>query len=106
MPKSWANFAAHSAFALISSSATALHGSVASPLSSRANPDFLPRGTGHDNECAFLYGKAHEVCQRHQVPQEIRGSRGTCGLADLSWECFWTGLSHHLPLLDRRDVTL
>jgi hypothetical protein len=27
------------------------------PLSSRANPDFLPRGTGHGSVCAFLLRK-------------------------------------------------
>jgi hypothetical protein len=29
--------------------------------------------------------------RRHQVLQEIRGSRGICSSADLSWECFSTG---------------
>src|SRR5450631_4656422 len=39
-----------------------------------AYPDFLPRGAGQDRVCAFPQRKAHDVCQRHQHPQEIRGS--------------------------------
>jgi hypothetical protein len=37
-------------------------------------PDFLPRCTGQDRVCAFPQRKAHEVRQRHQASQEIRGS--------------------------------
>jgi hypothetical protein len=39
---------------------------------------------------AFVKGKQHEVRQRHQALQEIRGSRGICGSTDLSWRCFST----------------
>jgi hypothetical protein len=39
-----------------------------------AYPDFLPRRTGQGIVCAFLQGKTHDLCQRHQLPQEIRGS--------------------------------
>jgi hypothetical protein len=38
----------------------------------RAYPDFLPRSTGRDHVCAS--GKPHEIGQRHQSQQEIRGS--------------------------------
>jgi hypothetical protein len=52
------------------------HGDVALTvvISTEANPDFLLRGTGQGRVCAFLQGKAHKVCQRHQLQQEIRGS--------------------------------
>src|ERR1700722_8830016 len=40
----------------------------------RANPDFLPRSTGQSRVCAFLFKEAHEISQRHQTQQEIRGS--------------------------------
>jgi hypothetical protein len=43
-------------------------------LSSRPNPDFLPRIAGHSRVCCFRYGKQHGVRQRHQARQEIRGS--------------------------------
>ena len=50
--------------------------------------------------CApFSKEEAHEVRQRHEVLQEIRGSRGICSSADLSWKCFSTALS--LQLLSR-----
>jgi hypothetical protein len=39
-----------------------------------AYPDFLPRCAGRGRVCAFCKGKAHEVYQPQQVPQEIRGS--------------------------------
>jgi len=38
------------------------------------DPDFLPRGTGQDRVCAFLLRKGACGGQRHQPPQEIRGS--------------------------------
>jgi hypothetical protein len=36
--------------------ATAFHGTATLPfvISTEANPDFLPRGTGQDRVCAFL----------------------------------------------------
>jgi hypothetical protein len=40
----------------------------------KATPDFLPRCTRHIHLCAFPLRKAHELHQRHQTPQEIRGS--------------------------------
>jgi len=40
----------------------------------KAYPDFRPRSTRQGRVCAFLSGKAHDVCQRHQLLQEIRGS--------------------------------
>jgi hypothetical protein len=43
-------------------------------ISTGAYPDFLSRCAGQDRVCAFLLRKAHDVCQRHQHPQEIRGS--------------------------------
>ncbi len=43
-------------------------------FSTEANPDFLPRSTGNDRVCGFQQGKPHEVRQRHQDQQEIRGS--------------------------------
>jgi hypothetical protein len=43
-------------------------------ISTGAYPDFLPRCTGNDRVCGFQYGKPHEVHQRHQYQQEIRGS--------------------------------
>jgi hypothetical protein len=46
----------------------------ATELSSRPDPDFLPRIAGHSRVCCFRYGKQHEVRQRHQHLQEIRGS--------------------------------
>jgi hypothetical protein len=39
-----------------------------------AYPDFLPRSTGQAACAPFCKGKAHEVHQRHKLPQEIRGS--------------------------------
>ena len=39
-----------------------------------ANPDFLSRWTRQSRVCAFPQRKAHELHQRHQPPQEIRGS--------------------------------
>ena len=39
-----------------------------------ANPDFLPRSARQGRVCAFLLRKGAEVRQRHQGPQEIRGS--------------------------------
>src|SRR5271155_5184225 len=42
--------------------------------SPRPDPDFLPRIAGHSRVCCFRYGKQHEVRQRHQALQEIRGS--------------------------------
>jgi hypothetical protein len=38
------------------------------------DPVFLSRYTRQGSVCAFLYGKAHEFGQRHQAPQENRGS--------------------------------
>jgi len=35
-------------------------------------------------------GKPHELCGTHRPQQEIRGSRGICSSADLSWKCFST----------------
>jgi hypothetical protein len=61
-----------------------------SPLSSRAYPDFLLRGTKDDLVCGFHQGKPHELCGTHRTQQEIRGSRGICSSADLSWKCFST----------------
>src|ERR1700733_8870367 len=46
----------------------------AKELSSRPDPDFLPRIAGYSRVCCFRYGKQHEVRQRHQAQQEIRGS--------------------------------
>src|SRR3984885_6631159 len=45
-------------------------------ISPARNPDFLPHSAGRGRACAFQKGKAHEVCQSHQVPQEIRGRAG------------------------------
>ncbi len=50
------------------------------------DPDFLPRSAGHGGVCCLRQGRQHEVHQRHQVPQGIRGSGGTCGSADLPWK--------------------
>ncbi len=61
-----------------------------SRLSSRAYPDFLLRGTKDDLVCGFHQGKPHELCGTHRTQQEIRGSRGICSSADLSWKCFST----------------
>jgi hypothetical protein len=36
-------------------------------------PGFPVRCTGHDRVCGFQQGKPHEVRQRHQTSQEIRG---------------------------------
>jgi hypothetical protein len=59
-------------------------------LSSRAHPDFLLRGTKDDLVCGFHQGKPHELRGTHRTQQEIRGSRGICSSADLSWKCFST----------------
>jgi hypothetical protein len=39
-----------------------------------AYPDFLLRGTANGHVCGFPQRKPHEVRQRHQPRQEIRGS--------------------------------
>src|ERR1700733_14084861 len=51
----------------------------ASPAEAKAqdrsgDPDFLPRSTGLGRGCALPSRRAHEVRQRHQAPQEIRGA--------------------------------
>ena len=40
----------------------------------RLDPDFLPRSAREVRVCAFHYGKAHGVYQRHKPPQEIGAS--------------------------------
>jgi hypothetical protein len=50
------------------------HPGIQTNLSSRRDPDFLPRIAGHSRVCCFRYGKQHEARQRHQPQQEIRGS--------------------------------
>src|SRR5271156_898679 len=52
-----------------------------SPTGNPGNPDFLPRSAGENRVCAFPQRKVHEVCQSHQVPQEIRGTRLSCHTA-------------------------
>src|SRR5271156_898678 len=52
-----------------------------SPTGNPGNPDFLPRSAGENRVCAFPQRKVHEVCQSHQVPQEIRGTRISCHAA-------------------------
>ena len=47
-----------------------------STCKSSPEPGFPARSAGRGRACAFHYGKAHEVCQSHQVPQEIRGRAG------------------------------
>ncbi len=54
-------------------------------LSSRPDPDFLPRIAGHSRVCCFRYGKQHEVRQRHQAQQEIRGSAAEWRDLRCSW---------------------
>jgi hypothetical protein len=49
-----------------------------SPLSSRPDPDFLPRGTKDDLVCGFHQGKPHELFGTHRALQEIRGSGRIC----------------------------
>ena len=49
-----------------------------SPLSSRPNPDFLPRGTKNGLVCGFHQGKPHELCGSHRAQREIRASGGIC----------------------------
>src|ERR1700761_7227655 len=43
-------------------------------ISTGANPDFLPRCTRQCHACTFPQRKVHELYQRHQPLQEIRGS--------------------------------
>ncbi len=43
-------------------------------IPTEAYPDFLPRCTGQDRVCALPQRRAHELRQRHQIQQEIRGS--------------------------------
>jgi hypothetical protein len=57
---------------LLGPATTSFYGAVP-PLICHPDPDFLPRSTGYGRACAFLL-KAHQVRQRHQIPQEIRGS--------------------------------
>src|SRR5271155_733412 len=45
------------------------------------DPDFLPRCVREVRVCAFLYGKAHGVYQRHKPPQEI-GAMGHPAVGD------------------------
>jgi hypothetical protein len=47
------------------------------------DPDFLPRCAREVRVCAFHYGKAHEVYQRHKPPQEI----GAMGHPNLRCRC-------------------
>ena len=42
-------------------------------LNKMGDPDFLPRGTHQRPRVRLSVGKPHEVRQRHQTPQEIRG---------------------------------
>jgi hypothetical protein len=67
-------------------------------------PDFLPRCIGPSRVCAFLHGKAHEVRQRHEVPQEIRIGRrlASAGYHEPIVSLLWTRpvqLSLHLAKL-------
>ena len=57
------------------------------PLSSRPDPDFLPRGTQDDLVCGFHQGKPHELCGTHRAQQEIRGSGGICSslMSQVRW---------------------
>ena len=57
------------------------------PLSSRPDPDFLPRGTKDDLVCGFHQGKPHELCGTHRAQQEIRGSGGICSslMSQIRW---------------------
>jgi hypothetical protein len=64
-------------------------------------PDFLPRCIGPSRVCAFLHGKAHQVRQRHKVPQETRTRRrlATAGYHEPIVSLLWTRpvqLSLHL----------
>jgi hypothetical protein len=68
-------------------------------ISTGAYPDFLPRSTGNDRACAFLYGKAHDVCQRHQPLQEIRGSA-----VEKSAVSFWVLRTLFAPLQPQNQI--
>ena len=56
------------------------------PLSSRAYPDFLLHCSHQRHFCGSPQGEPHAVDRSHNSRQEIRGSRGICGSADLSWK--------------------
>jgi hypothetical protein len=70
------------------------------PNTSSANPDFLLRGTYQRQRAAFSKGKPHEVPQRHQLRQEIRGT----GIFLFAWHspkatcaAFSKGRPHEVP---------
>jgi hypothetical protein len=60
------------------------------PLSSRAYPDFLLHSSHQRLFCGSRQREPHAVDRSHNSRQEIRGSRGICSSADLSWKCFST----------------
>jgi hypothetical protein len=58
-------------------------------LSSRAYPDFLHHSSQQRHLCGSPQREPHAVDRSRNPRQEIRGSRGICGSADLSWKCFF-----------------
>jgi hypothetical protein len=61
------------------------------------DPNFLYAALSNYSVCGFLQGKPHEVRQRHQASQEIRGNMGHPYSAVQEWIVVsWTSIEEPL----------